>query len=165
MNIFLTSLVSSAIVLISLFTVVEISERIRYFKKNKNRIDFDKFLKAYDANSSSWDLYSNYVVYACSYYPRSYSSRKNYELYFTYSDLKKYKKWKKQLDKTEAQRCFAETMADIDGALNDKENLKGIELDNQEKQETIDAGEEDPANVYLKYDICPTGEDCGVKAF
>jgi len=25
--------------------------------------------------------------------------------------------------------------------------------------------EENPANVYLKYDICPTGEEYGVKAF
>lgn len=197
MNIFLISLMSSIIVLIALFTAVEIAEQIRYFKTDKSRIDFNKFLKAYELNPHSWELYSNFVLYTYMFSPVSYSARKNNELYFTYSDLRKYKKWKKQLDKAQAKRFFANTMAEIDRELNnedkyqgvdmskcDKEmdmmegtvrqpsklnldtqqefigeiiehfenflDMKGIELDNPEKQEAIDTGEEEDsiANIY-----------------
>lgn len=122
----------------SLIAIGLISMGVRdYFDVGKtktySRITFKSFVAFYNLKPGPWFLYNNYVEYH-KYIPnrwKGYDDIEETRFGFSFPDLLKYRKWKKQRDKAEAARKDAEkiqaVLDDIKAEI-EKHNKKNEEM-------------------------------------
>lgn len=116
--IFFLGIVLCVCVLISIITYFE--------EKNGAKLKFKAFKSFYNINPDRWDLRDGSVICKDSSYIKYY-------FYFSLIDYIKYKFWRRNLDKREAERKHAESTARMIDAV--KQDIKRMDLMSQSELE------------------------------
>lgn len=121
-------------------------------KKYYQYIDFKSFVSFYKMNPDRWELEKEYVKFNNGYNVSRDPFKRDFYTYlhFNFKDLKKYKKWKRNIEKQKWQLKNIETLNEILSVV--KQDIRKFEQENEARMNEATDNINDIISRILKED-------------